>query len=47
MNTDNVYTISNVGSGLYFDGSVQKNGETKFVLEEAVDGHNTKLTEAK
>lgn len=47
MNTDNVYTISNVGSGLYFDGSVQKSGETKFVLEEAVDGYYRIYTEDK
>lgn len=47
MNTDNVYTISNVGSGLYFDGSVQKNEETKFVLEESAEGYYRIYTEDK
>lgn len=47
MNTDNVYTISNVGSGLYFDGSVQKSEETKFVLEAAAEGYYRIYTEDK
>lgn len=47
MNTDNVYTISNAGSGLYFDGTVQKSEETKFVLEESADGYYRIYTEDK